>query len=71
LDGKGFKVSVMNNKERERLLAAKKRRKLTYRELGAFCGVSRAYIEMILNGRIPAPKYKTLVVDKLRSLLLD
>jgi|TARA_R100000093_G_scaffold32154_1_gene17403 transcriptional regulator with XRE-family HTH domain len=61
----------MNTKDRERLLAAKKKRKLTYRELGALCNVSRAYIEMLLNGRIPAPKYKTLVIDKLRSLLLD
>jgi transcriptional regulator with XRE-family HTH domain len=61
----------VTQKLRQKLLAAKKRKRLSYQELANACGgYSRQYIWRLLGGEFESPKYKTHVVDQLKKVLL-
>jgi|TARA_R100000306_G_scaffold59843_1_gene59270 cyanate lyase len=65
-----FNNIAMTVKERQALMASKRRKQLTYRELGKMVGVTGTYVELLLSGRQPSPRYKTVVIDKLKKVLL-
>jgi transcriptional regulator with XRE-family HTH domain len=62
----------MTKKLRLEMLAAKRRKKLSYQELGRAVGCSRQWVWALLSGKSAQspPPYKTGLVDALKKVLL-
>jgi transcriptional regulator with XRE-family HTH domain len=56
--------------ERRRLQLARQAKGITYAALAQQIGVTSQYVEGLMNGRIEAPRYKTVVLDAIRAILL-